>query len=396
MTLNTKTIQLYDGVELMVLEDYIGGLVEKSLSYYEKEILSYLLDYLPADSIIYDVGANIGNHTVYFSKYLKAKKIYSFEPVKATYDVLTSNVKNNLLEDRVTTYNYAIGEADGFGQININEENMGNSKVIESQQGEIQIKALDNLQLESPDFVKIDVEGFELNVLNGMQSIIKESKPILWIEIFSDSFGKVDSILTENGYVLVDRWLDNYVYLPLAKYSTDQIFNLIKNKAFKRYNAEINRLTLLARDKNNLISKLQEMQKSKSNVSSEGIPNFLLDRIEQLIQRENETFNKLNELVEQQILQMQQVQFAGFNNNENTDDILTKLELIAREEELIQNIEERALELRRIEEDNTKLKLELNTCSREKEILERKYNALKNSKAGKFMLKYWALRNKRK
>ena len=60
--------------------------------------------------MIFDIGANIGNHTLYFSRNTDAKKIYSFEPFKMNFERLRENVRNNNISDKVSIYNEAIGE----------------------------------------------------------------------------------------------------------------------------------------------------------------------------------------------------------------------------------------------------------------------------------------------
>ena len=50
---------------------------------------------MPTNGIVYDIGANIGNHTLYFSRTLNPKKIYSFEPAKELFETLNFNIKVN-------------------------------------------------------------------------------------------------------------------------------------------------------------------------------------------------------------------------------------------------------------------------------------------------------------
>lgn len=387
--LEVKNIRLNDGIVLSVMNDYIGQQIEKSKNYYEYEILSNFIDYFPTDAVIYDIGANIGNHTVFFSKYLKAKKVFSFEPSKDVYDLLNSNVEKNYLKG-VETYNYAVGDKDSLGYITIDENNMGASKVSDDEQGNIEIKSLDSFGKDVPDFVKIDVEGFELKVLMGMKNMLQKHKPVLWVEIFDEHFNEVDDFLKEYNYILIDRWLDNHIYLSLQGDNYQNLFELIKNKAFRRYNSEINRLTLLIREKNSVITTLQRKVAATSSTSIEkmgNLNNLLLTRLEQVLERENHTLNKFDEMLDKYLND-------GIGNR-NQEEILSNLSFISREEELIQKLEAQILESKRIETENTLLRSELLNSNREKEQLNSKYNALKNSKLGKLTLKYWSYRNKK-
>lgn len=363
-----KKIQLIDGIVLNVMNDYIGKQIENKRNYYEYEILTYFLDYLPTNGVIYDIGANIGNHTVFFKKYLKPKKVISFEPSRELFELLNENVKNNYL-DEIETYNIAVGDRNSFGKIIENEDNMGASKVIESEKGNIEIKTLDSMGKDIPNFVKIDVEGFELKVLHGMKNIIQIHKPVVWIEIFEENFEEVDEFFKENNYVIIDRWLDNYVYMTVDEQNYRNLFDIIKRKAFRRYNSEINRLTLLIREKNSVIKKLDEKLKDAIDHTASTEYGKILEILAKLEQQFN-----VNELDEK-------------------EKILNNINFISREEELIKKIEQQVLEIQRIEMENSLLKSELQNSNREKELLMRKYNSLKNSKLGKLTLKYWAFRN---
>lgn len=396
--LDVKNVRLNDGIVLNVMNDYIGKQIEKSKNYYEYEILSNFIDYFPTNAVVYDIGANIGNHTVFFSKYLKAKKVYSFEPSEEVYNLLKGNIERNYLKG-VETYNYAIGERNSLGNITIDESNLGASTMNEDEQGNVEIKPLDSFEKDAPDFVKIDVEGFELKVLLGMKNILTKHKPVLWIEIFDDHFKQVDDFLKEYNYVLIDRWLDNHVYVSVDENSYQDLFELIKNKAFRRFNSEINRLTLLMRDKNSVITTLQkkiaDISNNSKDVKNEKVNDLLLDKLNQVLEREHHTLNRFDEMLDKYF---KQVNFLEGNNDKSEyrsqQEILSNISFISREEELIQKIEEQILESKRIETENTLLKSELLNANREKEQLNNKYNALKNSKLGKLTLKYWSYRNK--
>lgn len=109
---NTLDLVLKNANVIRVMDDYIGGIIRSTHDYYEKEVLEYFKEYLPINGVIYDIGANIGNHTLYFSNYLGPKKVYSFEPAKELYDVLAFNVQANNLKN-VEVFNYAAGKENG-------------------------------------------------------------------------------------------------------------------------------------------------------------------------------------------------------------------------------------------------------------------------------------------
>jgi FkbM family methyltransferase len=154
------------------------------------------------DKIALDVGANIGNHSIYFSKYFK--KVLSFEPVSRTFQILSLNT--NFVQN-IEVFNFALSDetkqsnifvdtkASGLSSLN----NTSNKTCIEK----IKIKVFDNLHNIDKDLiglVKIDVEGHEVNVLNGMKNLLKSSSPICLIEFQGSKRYEIIDLLTIFSY----------------------------------------------------------------------------------------------------------------------------------------------------------------------------------------------------
>ncbi|MGG0237439.1 FkbM family methyltransferase [Bacillus rhizoplanae] len=97
--------------------------------------------------------------------------------------------------------------------IEYNPQNTGAYSINLTGNETVKILAVDTLNIEKPNLVKIDVEGFEYDVIQGIQNIFKSSNPVLWVEIFPDNYFKADQFLEELGYMQIDRALDNYMYV---------------------------------------------------------------------------------------------------------------------------------------------------------------------------------------
>ena len=167
-----------------------NGVVEKNETNLVIKILNKLIE--NKNICFYDTGANTGYYGI-LAGYLGKGKIncYSFEPVKEFCDCLLESIYLNHLEDIVKVFNFALGDknskedlylAGSGSSLNkdfINKPNLSKRR--------IEIKKLDDIvqdkNLEKPDFIKIDVEGSEYNVLLGGEKTIRESLPILFIEI---------------------------------------------------------------------------------------------------------------------------------------------------------------------------------------------------------------------
>lgn len=207
--------------------DYIQRTIVDSQDFYEAELLKELDEFIPNNATILDIGANIGNHSLYWSKIRFAHKIFAFEPMISTYQILHKNVQINRLEDKVFTYNIGLSDASGSAELNthiyshpeikFSIETVGSAALSKSAEGEMRLQPLDSLtfinELEQIDFVKIDVEGFECNVLKGAEKTLRKFKPLIFIESFSQNYIETDKILTSFGYEMIKKFDDdNYLY----------------------------------------------------------------------------------------------------------------------------------------------------------------------------------------
>lgn len=170
--------------------DVIQRTIVNTANFFEKDILVELLKYLPEKPTILDIGANIGNHSVFFATIGNAKKVIAFEPIPETFRMLSNNIKINGLNDVITAYNVGVGSSCCDGEIDfMSSDNIGGTSIkilTKKHKYALNIVSLDQfkLNLKKIDFIKIDVEGFEIEVLKGMLNIIKKYKPIIFIESF--------------------------------------------------------------------------------------------------------------------------------------------------------------------------------------------------------------------
>jgi FkbM family methyltransferase len=158
-------------------------------NFQEIEILKSLDKYFNKNSVVLDIGANVGNHSVYWGRVLKVKRIYSFEPIKTTFKILAKNIEINNLSDKVKIYNVGLSDKMIRGKINeYNLRDSGCTSIINADDGDLELNKLDNFIeiFEEPEvsFVKIDVERFEKNVLLGAVNFFQRYKPVVFIESY--------------------------------------------------------------------------------------------------------------------------------------------------------------------------------------------------------------------
>jgi FkbM family methyltransferase len=142
----------------------------------EFEDMMFLLHFLRREDTFVDVGSNVGVYTILASSEIGAKVI-SIEPIKETFHILNQNVLLNKAQENVTLLNIGVGEKQQklfFSSLKDTVNHVLTEKEILSQQNEVvQVEILDDiLKNETPKIIKIDVEGFETNVINGAFNIL--------------------------------------------------------------------------------------------------------------------------------------------------------------------------------------------------------------------------------
>lgn len=167
------------------------------------------------EGIAVDIGAHCGTWTTVMAQYFQ--HVYSFEPNRKVFRNLSANLalKNltNVTEhmvgigDREENLTYKIrsdeGGGNGFADLGKRDENETNTCILP-------VKTLDSFNLQNVKLIKIDVEGFELQVLKGARETIRRCKPALALEVWSDEREKegVPSIrLREELYEYVQNEL---------------------------------------------------------------------------------------------------------------------------------------------------------------------------------------------
>lgn len=189
-------------------DTFIGRSLENYGEWCEFEI-DLLSKFIKTGDIVIDVGANIGTHTVPFSRMVgKDGKVFAFEAQPRLEKILEANIRLNKLGN-VVWANKAIGSVGG--KINIpklpldnTEYNFGALSLSDQHQeydGEVDMIAIDSFCSDlSPSFIKVDVEGMESDVISVARETIKRCKPILYVENNGEDSSKIWDVLQQIGY----------------------------------------------------------------------------------------------------------------------------------------------------------------------------------------------------
>lgn len=168
-----------------------------------------------------DCGANIGIHSLEFARELGAAgRVLAIEAQRAIFYAMCGNIAiNNCFN--VEARNIAVGSVDGFlrvpfvnyhvrssfGSLELRDregkEDIG--QVVDYSSGyDVPLLKLDSLCKEQVDLVKIDVEGMEGEVIAGGIDLLKDSKPVLFVERIKGDFSPIELTLRSLGYEIVD------------------------------------------------------------------------------------------------------------------------------------------------------------------------------------------------
>ena len=170
---------------------FFYGAFEKPLLFFLRDTLNALITETPK-AIFMDIGANVGHHSIFLSKF--ASQVLAFEPypkvnMQFKQQIAHNNISNIQifeigLSDRCETLNYyaPTGNNEGIGSFDESSIGKGNTSYgkLELQEGDqvIESDSWKNIKL-----IKIDVEGFEKKVIKGLSRTIEEERPVIVCEI---------------------------------------------------------------------------------------------------------------------------------------------------------------------------------------------------------------------
>lgn len=191
--------------------------------FYEQKELDLIAQYLPEGAHFVDIGANVGNHTVFVHIFKKPKSLIVFEPSPEAISLLKANLALNAVE--VDTSKLGIGVSDEAtvgtmmrGSVN----NLGASKV-KTGTGDIPLDKGDNLlKGRIVDFIKIDVEGMEVKVLRGLADTVKQHRPLMYVEVDDKNAAEFKQWCADSQYAVLTTHRiyernENYMISPVEK-----------------------------------------------------------------------------------------------------------------------------------------------------------------------------------
>ena len=223
----------------------INYLSLKILKFFDSYKQSRLINFLKKDkkffNVFFDIGAHHGESIKLFLTNFKINKIYSFEPVESNFDVLKNNknlINKKFKDTEIVIENFALGSekkkikikelketsSSTFNEININSKYFKKKKfyldTLDNEnfflEKEVQVHTLsdylDKMNIRKIDFIKIDTEGYEYDVLVGLKDKIANVKLIMFEHHYDDmlrknyKFRDIHYLLLKNNFKQIFKY----------------------------------------------------------------------------------------------------------------------------------------------------------------------------------------------
>jgi FkbM family methyltransferase len=202
--------------------------------FYEEPFLRYIRS-LELRGCYVDVGAHVGNHTVFFARICNAERVHAFEPLPTAFRRLQANVRLNDVADRVVLHQLALtnqtcdvvltrGRQTHVVPTPLQDERPAHTHVVPG-------RRLDDIVHDRVVVIKVDVEGMEPAVFDGARRLIQQGRPVIFAEAATaPEYSAVCHVLRSLGYVPTGRrfnWTPTYEFVhaanPLTRWTNNTL-----------------------------------------------------------------------------------------------------------------------------------------------------------------------------
>jgi len=190
----------------MKLVNHYMNIIEKKVGRDSIKIKEFI--YSP--KVVFDIGANVGMYSLFFAKYWPESKIYAFEPVEDTYNILLKNIELNNFSN-IKAFNYGLHSSSFIEDMGIPEDRESENVGLYTLSKDVKLKdfttcsfkkvsdIIKDLRIERIDLIKIDCEGSELPILSSGNILdITRYIHMEFNDFFEDTFKLKELLLTKN------------------------------------------------------------------------------------------------------------------------------------------------------------------------------------------------------
>lgn len=199
---------IYRDIAILEHDSHLSKWVKDSKRLdFDQNALPVVLPFIKEGDIVLDAGANIGCYSYAFLEKIGENGfLYAFEPANESFECLEYNLGKR---ENVELINKALSYKDGYCKVIRLSNNVGMNfcEEVKGANWDVCVTTIDSLKLNKLDFIKLDVEGDELNVLIGGYNTITKFKPNMYIEINEHTLKRKE--LTKLD---IFNWLDKNGY----------------------------------------------------------------------------------------------------------------------------------------------------------------------------------------
>lgn len=181
----------------------------------EGEIISDLLSEIRAEDVFFDVGANVGMYTCFVAQKLPEDQVVAFEPHPINVSTLRENLELNDLDVSIEECGLTDRETEGKLAVSSDRSGEGRHSLAVSEEEEtlpITLRRGDSMvqngEVPSPTVLKIDVEGAEVGVLEGLRSTLQKTCQLCYVEVHPDRMSNYDSTIGDLQSLFEDCGFD--------------------------------------------------------------------------------------------------------------------------------------------------------------------------------------------
>lgn len=177
---------------------------------YEKELFELVMDHKwdKENLVCFDLGANEGLWACFLATFRPGTTVFAFEPHITNFGYLSGNVVKLGLGNVFCNCS-ALGNESSIKKLYSNQgPGLGDSSLVQHCGGisrEVPVQKLEKFILPVPDFIKMDVEYHEFEVLLGMADLLRDNPVRLLVEVHHGSKEKVHALLSSFGYVIEEK-----------------------------------------------------------------------------------------------------------------------------------------------------------------------------------------------
>ena len=191
-------------------DDHIQGRFHLNGDVYEQVILEHLRHMIPPRSTILDIGANVGNHLIWFHQVMKAERVVPFEPNPKAIRLLVQNIALNDARNVDLRWLGRCVSATGgdFALKHCPKGNLGGTRFAQAagEGGAVSVAVDDVMRGERADLIKVDVEDMEMDVLASASATIARWRPVLAVETTAATRDAMRAWRAANSYLVERRF----------------------------------------------------------------------------------------------------------------------------------------------------------------------------------------------